>query len=133
MLHVISVTDIPSLRLSTTKSLFPVQRVAVIMASRAAASFFFPFFLLVGNIFWEKKFCKNEKKSPQSALFLDTQPLHRKQNFFLDWPNVRINTWYCQSNARFSMFECMIHFNSCIYTGKLQFGTWPVFVVNQVI
>ena len=49
-----------NIRLSTTKSLFPVQRVAVIMASRAAAIFcFIPFvFFLYENIVhcWKKNF-----------------------------------------------------------------------------
>ena len=52
--------------LCTKKSLFPVQRVAVIVASREAAIFFFSFFVcLVG------KFCPflEKKKCLQSQLF----------------------------------------------------------------
>ena len=61
-------------RLSIKKSLFPVQRVAKIKASRAAAIFFFHFiFFLVGKYcpFFEKKnyFAKMKKKSRQSHLF----------------------------------------------------------------
>ena len=47
------------------------------------------FFFLVGECcpFLEKKnFWKNEKKKYPVGPFLDTRPLHRKQNFFLDWP-----------------------------------------------
>ena len=58
------------------KSLFPVQRVAEIMASRASAIFFFffPHFFFFNwkilSIFGKKKsFCKNEKKSLWSHLF----------------------------------------------------------------
>ena len=64
------------------------------MASRTAAifSFFSHFFFVFGmrilSIFAITFFfLQNEKKSPQSALFLDTRPLHRKQTFFLDWPD----------------------------------------------
>ena len=69
-------------RLSTKKSLFPVQRVAV---------FFFFFFCLAGNYcpFKKKKkaFFKNEKKKVLSRpFFLDTRPLHRKHFFFFNWP-----------------------------------------------
>ena len=73
------------------KTLFPVQRVAEIVASRAVAksSFFPPFFLCVRkwwnfdqkNIFWAKwkkkfPFCSN----------IHTWPLDRKQYFFKGWP-----------------------------------------------
>ena len=58
---------------------------SVIEASREAAFFFFFFwFGLVGKYcaFWEKMY-----KSP-FAPFLTTRPLHRKQNFFLVWPEL---------------------------------------------
>ena len=59
-------------RLSTTKSLFPVQPVAVIIASRAAAmlsfySIFFPFGREKLESFFVEK--KMKKKSTQSSLF----------------------------------------------------------------
>ena len=68
------------------KLLFPIQWVAVIVASRAAAIYLFVFFTfyfgLVGK--YCPFFCKNEekKKAPVSPFFfLLTWPLHRKQNF----------------------------------------------------
>ena len=63
------------IRLSIKKVLFPVQRVAIISASQAAAiSLFFStlifFFVRKYCPFLGKKcFCKNEKKSLQSHLF----------------------------------------------------------------
>ena len=71
-------------RLSTKKNLFPVQRVAVIVASRAA-TIFSPHSFFVGKFcsFLKKQFVfAKMKKSLQSHLFLVTRPLHRKQNFF---------------------------------------------------
>ena len=48
-LRKLTILDNSITRLSTKKSLFPVQRVAVIVASRAAAIFFFfPFFFWFG-------------------------------------------------------------------------------------
>ena len=66
--------NIEIVRLSIKRNLFPVQRVATIKASRAAAIFlFFPLFCFfhenIVQFFWEIFFCKNEKKSLQSHLF----------------------------------------------------------------
>ena len=70
--------------------LFPVQWVAVIVASRVAAFFFLPHFLLFDG----KKLSilgkmKKKKRSPV-APFLVTRPLHRKHIFFFSLAQVRI-------------------------------------------
>ena len=81
------------MRLSTKKSLFPVQRMAVIVASRAAAIYiFFPIFFLFGTkilyIFGKKinLFCKNEKKV-LSRPFFRHPAAPPETEFFLDWPD----------------------------------------------
>ena len=74
-------------RLSIKKILFPVQRVAKIEASRAAAIFlystsFFPPRKIL-SIFRKKYLiCKNEKKKSPVAPFLATREVYRKQNYF---------------------------------------------------
>ena len=72
------------------KSLFPVQRVAGTMASRAAAT---SFFSLIGKYcpFLEKKlfFAKMKKKSPVGP-FLVTRPLHQKHNYFYGQPSANM-------------------------------------------
>ena len=74
------------------KNLFPVQRVAQIEASWAAAISFFPhfFFFFHENIvhFWKKKeiVCKTKKKKARVAPFLATRPVYRKQNYFYGQP-----------------------------------------------
>ena len=68
-------------------SLFPVQRVAEIMAIRAAAkSFFFSVFSFFGKkivkIILEIFFFENEKKKVPVGPHRLTRPLDRKQHFF---------------------------------------------------
>ena len=71
------------------KSLFPVHRVAIIVASRKAAkSFFFYiyFFLLyrnyVGNAEKKKKNLENVKRMFPFATYKVTRPVDRKHNHF---------------------------------------------------
>ena len=78
-------------RLSIKKSLFPVQRVAEIKASRAAAIFFFPLYYFFGTkilsifrIFFF--FCKNGKKSLQSHLFEPPGRSTGNKIIFMDSP-----------------------------------------------
>ena len=62
-------------------------------ASQVAAISFFSDFFLFGRIILStlgknKKHPKRKKKVSMWHLFLVTGPLHRKQNFFLVWPNL---------------------------------------------
>ena len=75
------------------KSLFPVQRVAEIMASRAAAKSFFFFFVFGKKIVKivlkkKEKIVKNEKKRVLVGPHRLTRSLDRKQHFFLEWPKI---------------------------------------------
>ena len=68
--------------MSIKKSLFPVQRVAKVVASRAAAIFFFYLGKKIWSIFGEKK-----KENVKSPFFLVTRPLHRKHNYCYGQPH----------------------------------------------
>ena len=63
------------------KSLFPVQRMAVIVTSRAAA---YSFFFLKFSLFSRKILSISLKK--KYPFILVTWPLHQKHNFILAWP-----------------------------------------------
>ena len=70
----------PRFRPSSKKSLFPVQRVAIIVTSREAAkSFFFQY--IVSAEKKEENFEKVKKKYP-FATYILTRPLDRKHNYF---------------------------------------------------
>ena len=96
------------IRLFIKKSLFPVQRMAKIVASWAAAiSFFFHFFFWVGGRKILSIFCwggggfvqKGGGKSPV-APFLVAPPLHLKQNYFYGQPKVVIIITCTYGNKR---------------------------------
>ena len=65
-------------------SLFPVQRMAIIVASRAATkSFSFSCYIFLSKKFnWLRK---RETKYPNQQEYILTRPLHRKQTLFKGW------------------------------------------------
>ena len=70
----------PSVKATHKKSLFPVQRVAKIMATRAAANPFFFLYFLFGKKKTEN-FAKKKKRVPLGT-YLVSRPLDRKHTFF---------------------------------------------------
>ena len=104
-----------TLRPSIKKSMFPVQRVAEIMASWAAIFLFFfhIYFSLIG------KYCPF--LSPPVAPFLATRLVYRKQNYFYVQPEVWRGAGTVWSHieqreaTRFSIGQCCLEFH---YSGK---------------
>ena len=91
--------DLPqTTRLSTKKSLFPVQRVAVNVASRAAAIFFFFSIFIFGLVGKYFPLLGKKKKNGKLEKKVSSRPFFRhpagppETELFLDWPQYNSST-----------------------------------------